>query len=40
MEGKTLRALIIEKGLALTENYIYLENPNFEDVGNIRLVRI
>ena len=40
MEGKTLRALIIEKGRALTENYIYLENPNFEDVGNIRLVRI
>jgi len=40
MEGKTLRALIIEKGRALTENYIYLENPDFEDVGNIRLVRI
>ncbi len=40
MEGKVLRALIIERGRALTENYIHLEDPSFEDVGNIRLIKL
>jgi threonylcarbamoyladenosine tRNA methylthiotransferase MtaB len=35
MKGKTLRAIILEEGRALTENYIYLEDEGFKDVGAI-----
>jgi threonylcarbamoyladenosine tRNA methylthiotransferase MtaB len=35
MKGKTLRAIILEEGRALTENYIHLEDKNFRDVGAI-----
>uniref|UniRef100_A0A7C5X229 Threonylcarbamoyladenosine tRNA methylthiotransferase MtaB n=1 Tax=Thermocrinis ruber TaxID=75906 RepID=A0A7C5X229_9AQUI len=35
MKGKTLRAIILEEGRALTENYIYLEDEDFKDVGAI-----
>ncbi|MFZ8786920.1 tRNA (N(6)-L-threonylcarbamoyladenosine(37)-C(2))-methylthiotransferase MtaB [Thermocrinis sp.] len=35
MKGKTLRAIILEEGRALTENYIHLEDENFKDVGAI-----
>jgi threonylcarbamoyladenosine tRNA methylthiotransferase MtaB len=35
MKGKTLRAIILEEGKALTENYIHLEDENFKDVGAI-----
>jgi threonylcarbamoyladenosine tRNA methylthiotransferase MtaB len=35
MKGKTLRAIILEEGRALTENYIYLEGEEFKDVGAI-----
>lgn len=35
MKGKTLRAIILEEGRALTENYIHLEDESFKDVGAI-----
>lgn len=35
MKGKTLRAIILEEGRALTENYIHLEDEDFMDVGAI-----
>jgi 2-methylthioadenine synthetase len=35
MKGKTLRAIILEEGRALTENYIHLEDEDFKDVGAI-----
>jgi threonylcarbamoyladenosine tRNA methylthiotransferase MtaB len=35
MKGKTLRAIILEEGRALTENYIHLEDEDFRDVGAI-----
>jgi 2-methylthioadenine synthetase len=35
MKGKTLRAIILEEGRALTENYIHIEDENFKDVGAI-----
>jgi threonylcarbamoyladenosine tRNA methylthiotransferase MtaB len=35
MKGKTLRAIILEEGRALTENYIHLEDEEFKDVGAI-----
>jgi threonylcarbamoyladenosine tRNA methylthiotransferase MtaB len=35
MKGKTLRAIILEEGRALTENYIYLEDEGFKDVGAV-----
>lgn len=35
MKGKTLRAIILEEGRALTENYIHLEDEGFKDLGAI-----
>ncbi len=35
MKGKTLRAIILEEGRALTENYIHIEDEDFKDVGAI-----
>jgi len=35
MKGKTLRAIILEEGRALTENYIQLDDEGFRDVGAI-----
>jgi threonylcarbamoyladenosine tRNA methylthiotransferase MtaB len=35
MKGKTLRAIILEEGRALTENYIHVEDEGFKDVGAI-----
>jgi MiaB-like tRNA modifying enzyme len=35
MKGKTLRAIILEEGKALTENYIHLEDEDFKDVGAV-----
>jgi len=35
MKGKTLRAIILEEGRALTENYIHLEDEDFKDVGAV-----
>ncbi|WP_448587896.1 tRNA (N(6)-L-threonylcarbamoyladenosine(37)-C(2))-methylthiotransferase MtaB [Thermocrinis sp.] len=40
MEGKTLKAIVVEKGRALTENYIQLEDPTFEEVGRAKLVKL
>ena len=35
MKGRILRAIILEEGRALTENYIHLEDEGFRDVGAI-----
>jgi len=35
MKEKTLRAIILEEGRALTENYIHIEDEDFKDVGAI-----
>jgi threonylcarbamoyladenosine tRNA methylthiotransferase MtaB len=35
MKGKTLRAIILEEGRALTENYIHIEGEDFRDVGAV-----
>jgi MiaB-like tRNA modifying enzyme len=35
MKGKTMRAIILEEGRALTENYIHLEDEDFKDVGAV-----
>jgi threonylcarbamoyladenosine tRNA methylthiotransferase MtaB len=35
MKGKTLRAIILEEGRVLTENYIHIEDEDFKDVGAI-----
>jgi threonylcarbamoyladenosine tRNA methylthiotransferase MtaB len=35
MKGKTLRAIILEEGRVLTENYIHLEDEGFKDVGAV-----
>jgi threonylcarbamoyladenosine tRNA methylthiotransferase MtaB len=35
MKGKTLRAIILEEGRALTENYIHVEDEDFKDVGAV-----